>query len=117
MQASQRSNISQVSVNQAKSLRSNLSMKSVQSLKSATFLDFNYEHKRVKTYKVHYIEKWELKNGIAEYKITPTLLNNLDYQVCLLGDSIKVLLENIQHFKMKHLTNREVNNNKYIIKQ
>jgi len=49
-----------------------------------------------------------MKNGMEIQKFNPTLLNNLDYQSTIISDNMKVLLENIQFFKIKHLSKPEV---------
>lgn len=47
-------------------------------------------------------------NGMEVQKFNHTLLHNLDYQSNLISDNMKVLLENIQFFKIKHLSKSEV---------
>lgn len=63
---------------------------------------------RVKTYNVRYIKKWFEKNNI------PTLANNqqkyanMDFQSNNIIDQIKVLLDNMNYFKLQYLQGKEV---------
>jgi hypothetical protein len=65
---------------------------------------------RVKTYNIRYIKKWFEKNNI------PTLANSqqkqasLDFQSNNIIDQIKVLLDNMNFFKLQYLQGKEVNN-------
>jgi len=65
---------------------------------------------RVKTYNIRYIKKWFEKNNI------PTLANSqqkhasMDFQSNNIIDQIKVLLDNMNFFKLQYLQGKEVNN-------
>jgi len=64
----------------------------------------------IKTYNIRYIKKWFEKNNI------PTLANSqqkqasLDFQSNNIIDQIKVLLDNMNFFKLQYLQGKEVNN-------
>jgi len=89
-----------------KSYRSTL--KSTTSLNRNLIIPNENEFQRIKTFKIFYIPKWELKNGIEIPNISNALLSNLEYQSNIISDAIKVLLENIQNFKLKYLSSRDL---------
>lgn len=63
---------------------------------------------RVKEFKVKYIDNWHLKHGFPELKLIPNVASNMEFQSSLISDELNVLLENIQHFKMTFLHNKEL---------
>jgi hypothetical protein len=58
---------------------------------------------RQKTFTVEYILNWYEKNSLITPKLLPRLTNNIEFQSNILIDEIKVLLENIQHYRLKYL--------------
>lgn len=63
---------------------------------------------RIKDYKVDTNPEWYEKNGFPIQKFNKEVINDIDYQSSLIIDEIKVLLDNIQHYKISQLQDREV---------
>jgi hypothetical protein len=68
--------------------------------------EVNEEYFRRKTYSVKYIRNWYEKNNLIPHKLIPRLTNNIEFQSNILIDEIKVLLDNIQHYRTKYLNDR-----------
>lgn len=65
---------------------------------------------RLKTFSVNYKPNWLLKNGFPEQEIAKEISCDLDYQSNTIQDEIKVLLENINSYRLNYLDGQgEVN--------
>jgi hypothetical protein len=63
-------------------------------------------YNRRKTYEIDYIDNWYVKNNFMPTKINSNLTNNIEFQSNILIDQIKVLMDNILHFRTKFLNDR-----------
>lgn len=59
---------------------------------------------RIKTYKIKYVNNWNEKNQIPTSDVT----KNLDFQSNIIIDLIKVLLDNMNFFKLHYIQGKEV---------
>jgi hypothetical protein len=64
------------------------------------------EYYRRKSYNVEFIRNWYEKNNLIPHNLIPRLTNNIEFQSNILIDEIKVLLDNIQHYRTKFLNDR-----------
>jgi len=63
---------------------------------------------RVKTYNVKYIKKWFEKNSLPSQSNNNLKYANIDFQSNNIIDQIKVLLDNMNYFKLQYLQGKEV---------
>lgn len=63
---------------------------------------------RIKTYNVRYIKKWFEKNNIPTLANSQQKYANMDFQSNNIIDQIKVLLDNMNYFKLQYLQGKEV---------
>lgn len=63
---------------------------------------------RIKTYNVRYIKKWFEKNNIPTLSNSQQKYANMDFQSNNIIDQIKVLLDNMNYFKLQYLQGKEV---------
>jgi hypothetical protein len=63
---------------------------------------------RKKHFKVVYIDNWFSKNGFPLQKLDNFTVNSLDFQSKFISDEIKVLMENMQRYKMIYLNDKKI---------
>ena len=63
---------------------------------------------RIKSYNVRYIKKWFEKNNIPTLANSQQKYANMDFQSNNIIDQIKVLLDNMNYFKLQYLQGKEV---------
>jgi len=68
---------------------------------------------RKKSYDINYVNNWFEKNQIPTQSYTPHLVNNIEYQSNSIIDQMRVLLDNINHFKLQYMQGQNVKNNKF----
>ena len=66
------------------------------------------EYSRLKSYKVEPIKNWHEKHGIPMQNFSPFLLDSVEHQSSLVIDEIKVLLDNIQYFKLNFVNSKDM---------
>jgi len=72
---------------------------------------YGYGYGRKKTFKVKYLVNWYEKTGYTPYKMTEETCNNIEFQSNIVSDEMKILLENLQYYKMMFLNGNEVRMN------
>ena len=73
------------------------------------YFDFSkcFEH-RIKTYKVELINNWHEKNQIPNSNFDRYIVKNLEFQSNNIIDQMKVLLDNVNYFKIQYLLGKQV---------
>lgn len=66
----------------------------------------NYSRK--KTFKVVYSDSWYDKEGLPPQQFSLQIINNIEFQSNILIDEMKVLMDNIQFYKLNFLTRKQV---------
>lgn len=62
---------------------------------------------RLKDFSVAYENNWYEKNSLIPGNFNKAMVNNLDYQSSILIDEMKVLMDNVENFKMNFLNGKE----------
>lgn len=80
------------------------------------YFDFSkfVEH-RIKTYKVELINNWYEKNQIPNSNFDRYIVKNLEFQSNNIIDQMKVLLDNVNYFKIQYLLGKQVIKNKFFL--
>lgn len=65
---------------------------------------------RIKSYNIYFVGNWFEKNQIPYQDYTLHMVNNIEFQSNTIIDQLKVLLDNINHFKMQFLQGKNVIN-------
>ena len=94
---------------------SNSSKKTITFSQPSNILNYNNNYKRKRDFKEYnnekYIknQKWKNKLGInSEYKFNSFLENDLKFQSNIIKDELTIILDNIQYFKTKCLSNKKM---------
>jgi len=64
---------------------------------------------RIKSYNVYFITNWFDKNQIPFHNYTPHMVSNIEFQSNTIIDQMKVLLDNLNYFKIQFLQGKNVN--------
>jgi hypothetical protein len=65
-------------------------------------------HSRIRTFNVEYITNWYESSGFSSPIFSYVLLNNVEYQSKIIIDDIKVLIENLQFYKLNYLSSEDL---------